>query len=295
MHEQRALPNRIFSELAQMSIPQHSQQNVDFIQRVLTNQTEELRRDPQTVINRPENTKVCVIVEPRNHPFLELVVRNVMHFAGDGYGWNLHVFCGTQNYDSVKAMFPGWSFAITNIGLANIDADLHNLLLVQPTFWNKIAEETVLVFQTDACLFRPLPERFLQYDFVGAPYLNTHEQTPSGRGFNGGLSLRKRSVMLECIERVTLKDIAQFREQHGKANLPSVTYLNKVAEDVFFNNAMEILGKKLPDYDTAVAFSTEAVYNRDSIGSHAAIVKAFWPFEGLVDIVRHSPLAKYDY
>ena len=274
-----------------MSIPQPSAENTDFVRRVLENQVAALREDRQVVRNRDENDRVVFIVEPRKHEFLELVIRNAFAFL-EKDKWNLHVFCGTENEDYVRGILPGWDFKVTNLGIQNLTPDLHNMLLLRTSFWNNIREENVLVIQTDVVMLRPGVERYMQYDFIGAPYLNPYEQANSGKGLNGGFSFRKRSVMLECLDKVDMTAITEARNGAGREALPSVTLFGKVAEDVFFNAALELLGKHLPSVEVASEFSSEAVYNKDSIGMHA-FNKKFWAHELLLEMVKSSALGKY--
>ena len=44
--------------------------------------------------------------------------------------------------------------------------------------------------------------------------------------------------------------------------------MNRIAEEVFMSHAMETL--KMPSQEEACQFSTEAIYNRMSIGLHAS-------------------------
>ena len=281
-----------------MSRPELSQQHTEFSMHVLSNQSDQLKRDGQRVINASENNNVAMLIEPRSHPFLGGVVRNIMYFlngmqSGGSGKWNLHIFCGTQNESAIKDLFPEWDIRVTNLGVANIDANEHNKILLQKAFWECIEEENVLVFQTDCMMLRPLQDDLMKYDMIGAHYLNPHEQTPDGRGYNGGFSFRHKSAVMKCLKEVDVPAISNYRRERGKPELPSVTYMNRIAEDVFLSHAMEMLNKKLPTQEEACQFSTEAVYNRTSVGLHAALIKAFFPFELLVDMVRSSELVKY--
>ncbi len=267
-----------------MSRAELSQQNTEFIQGILRCQTEDLRTRGQQVLNSKHNDRVAMLVEPRDHPSLEGVIRNVMYFLngmedkGSG-SWNLHVFCGLQNEASLKQ-------------IANLDTDQHNKLLLQEAFWAGIAEENILVFQTDTMMFRKLPEHFMNYDMIGAHYLNPHEQNKNKQGFNGGFNFRKKSAVLDCLRNVSMEDISLDRKKAGLAMLPTVQYLGKVAEDVYFTSAMNMLSKRLPSQDIAEQFSTEAVYNVNSIGIHA-FNRKFFPFDELMNMVRNSELRKY--
>ncbi len=263
---------------------------------VLRRQCAYLRDNGQIHENRPENTKSAVIVEPRRHELLEPVIRNVMHFLSED--WNLTVICGSDNEEWIRARLPGWKVRYMNLGVENLTPELHNRLLQQPSFWKTVHEETLLVFQTDSCLLRPIPAQMMTaYDFLGAWTLNPHEQAPIAPGvmggFNGGLSLRSRRAMLDITRNVDHGSIDSWRRDRGLQTLPSMTYFGETAEDIYFVHGCCMLGKRLPDRDTACSFSTEAVYSVDSVGMHACMEKEFFPLELLRDMVRGSELTRF--
>lgn len=274
-----------------MSRPEASDEHANLTRTVLTRQADALRKAGQRVHNAPDRDKVAVIVEPRDHPLLEPCIRNVMHFLGDG--WNLQVFTGPYGRERLDLAFPDWDFRVTDLGLVNMSAHEHNKLLRTKAFWRAIPEEHVLIFQTDAFMFRGGMDSFLEWDMIGAKILNPHEQTPDKRGYNGGMSLRRRSSMLEALQRVSVGDVEAYREKRGVNRLPSLALTGKVAEDVYYFHALEMLGKRLPDDETAGRFSTEAVYNPESVCIHAACVKRFFDLELLLAMFRRSELAQY--
>lgn len=80
-------------------------------------------------------------------------------------------------------------------------------LLVSCAFWESLPSDFVLVFQSDSrfCLGTDKPIDFftgLGYDWIGAPWPVSADWNPLLRlGLlvgNGGLSLRRRSAMLDC-------------------------------------------------------------------------------------------------
>ena len=137
---------------------------------------------------------------------------------------------------------PSW-----NMHRVKIDGEFGpqqwNDLLLSLDFWATLEEETILLFQADCVALRPLEQRFLKYDFIGAP---------CGRldwfqfDMNGGLSIRKRSMMLKALRHYG--DFARLAESTPPF-LP---------EDVFFSRALKLLDARLPDYATARAFSIES-------------------------------------
>lgn len=71
--------------------------------------------------------------------------------------------------------------------------------LTKAWVWEQLAPAGhVLIFQSDSILCSNSllkVDDFLQYDFVGAPIDPAY-----GEGFNGGLSLRNRSMVLDIIQ-----------------------------------------------------------------------------------------------
>ena len=81
----------------------------------------------------------------------------------------------------------------------------------------------------------------MEYDYVGAPWTN-------GEVGNGGLSLRRKSKMLEIIDKI------QYIRQ---------------AEDYYFSVGVpDEINLKKPAYELAKNFSVETVYNDCSFGIH---------------------------
>ena len=63
----------------------------------------------------------------------------------------------------------------------------------------------------------------------------------------GGFSYRQKSAMIDCINNVTNDDIIQYRSSN---NLINDLFINQfiIPEDVFFENALTILGYPLPSH-----------------------------------------------
>ena len=94
-----------------------------------------------------------------------------------------------------------------------------------PTFYDNIPTETFLIFQTDSIILRENKDKiydFIKYDYVGAPWPKTMDILGKMEVGNGGLSLRKKSKMVELL---------QYKEK-GIAN--DGLYGKYVAEDQFF-------------------------------------------------------------
>lgn len=194
----------------------------------------------------------AVIVEPRKHKATEFVLNNFLENLSSD--WNIVIFHGKSNkdfmYDIINKMQQSQIDRITTVQLEvdNLTIPVYNALFKSPLFYNYIPTEMFLVFQTDSII---LPENkhmiydFMDYDYVGAPIRKWTRGTYLVG--NGGLSLRRKSKMLEVIEK-------------GSAD----KYLT---EDVFFVTNKYIDVNK-PSYNEAKNFSTQSEFSNKSFGVH---------------------------
>lgn len=192
--------------------------------------------------------KCAVIVEGRSHPHLGYVMRNVLHFLDDS--WGLCVVHGSENRTFVEDLVRGWGdVVLIDAGTANIDTEQYNDLLTQPSFWEGLPSETILMFQTDSILRRRGIDAFLDFDYVGAPWMHAliSGEEPVG---NGGLSLRKKSAMLRIL--------ASHERESG------------LQEDQYFSRWLYHDGCRMPSLTTASLFSTETIFQPESLGLHKA-------------------------
>lgn len=212
------------------------------------------------IINNNENkNQVAVIVEPRNHEYLIPIIKQVMSKIGDR--WNLQIFGSSMNERIIKEKIKG-NYKFINMQIDDlISPATYSLLLQSSQFWNQIKEEHILIFQTDSFVLNinndyKIPTK---YGFLGAKYdfglfidnkhVDTVEPILNSRSMNGGFSYRQKSVMLECINKVSYADIIEYRKINNMTNLTIENHFI-IPEDVFFCNALVILGY---DYPTGFA------------------------------------------
>jgi hypothetical protein len=150
---------------------------------------------------------------------------------------------------------------LRNLGVENLELNGYNKLLTTKSFYDYIPTEMFLVFQTDSIIIPThshLINTFLKYDYVGAPWIRNKQVG------NGGFSLRRKSKMLEIIEKVPYP--------HGKN------------EDEYFSLAPIPMYK--PTFDEAKLFSVETVFSEVTFGCHKP-----WNHEG-AQIVSKYPEIK---
>ncbi len=96
------------------------------------------------------------------------------------------------------------------------NSDSVNAFMTQNWFWDNLHPvEHVLIFQSDSMLCANAArsvDDFFEYDLVGAPIAKN-----LGVGYNGGLSLRKRSTILRILDmwdwETTKKEGDRFEDQ----------------------------------------------------------------------------------
>jgi hypothetical protein len=219
-------------------------------------------------IPRPGD-KCAVIVETRSHPHLSYVLRNLMHFL-DG-SWGLCIVHGPANRVFVEQTVRGWGeVQLVDCGAQEMTADRYSALKCSASFWEQIPSEHILLFQTDSLLRRSGVEEFLEYDYVGAPWMHVLVDQKSAEGpvGNGGLSLRRRSAMLKILQ-----------DHSRDAQTP---------EDQFFSTHLYRDGYRLPSLEKASHFSTETIFQPESLGLHKAWLYHFeGPFLQLLNGIHY--------
>jgi hypothetical protein len=190
----------------------------------------------------------AIIVEPREHKALEFVLNNFVENLSEN--WDFIIFHGNKNIDYLLNTLksPLLSKNINRIKLINLNVDNlsirdYNNLLVSKDFYDNIPTEVFLIFQTDSIIckeYKDLINDFIKYDYVGAPL-------KAKLVGNGGLSLRRKSKMLEIIKNCEYK------------NEP---------EDVYFSVSCSNVDINKPSYEKSKEFGVEAVYHPNSFGVH---------------------------
>ena len=155
--------------------------------------------------------KVAVIVETREHKALPFVLNNFMSVLPDD--WRLQIFHGSNNLDYIKEvirkdeLLEGLEDTVfTNLGIDSITADDSSLeIMLTEDFWNKVVGETVLYFECDSMLCPNSEykvEDFEHFDYIGGYWGNQLDMLDNdySKVMNGGLSIRKKSFMLDIIK-----------------------------------------------------------------------------------------------
>jgi len=191
----------------------------------------------------------AIIIEPRQHKALSFVIHNFLKNLSEE--WRMVIFHGSRNKDYVAdiinhlpSSYRSRIVNVVNLHISNLNSESYSKLFTTPAFYNFIPTETFLVFQTDTMILAPnqhVIDSFLEYDYVGAPWRNYHVG-------NGGLSLRKKSKMLEIIKKKP--------------------YMNNQEDEYFSLKIPPTLSYHVPSFDRAKQFSVETIFYDKPFGIH---------------------------
>jgi len=209
-----------------------------------------LADEPINVVWHPNSDKVAVIMDPRYDKIMIGVIKNFMQYLNP-CGWNLVII----THEKYTVDIPG----STVIGISekrikykddepNIDIDTYNGILMSKEFWDFIPGEHILIFQKDCYMYKMFDETiYLNYAFCGANCIWLSEDNTSyGVAINGGCSLRKKSEMLNCLQKVSWDLIEKY--------YPKMKLHN---EDLFFTFACHLLNKPVPKKEERHLFAVE--------------------------------------
>ena len=194
----------------------------------------------------------AIIIEPRKHKAFYFVINNFLNGLSDD--WNIIIFHGIDNEIYIKDIIQ-YNFnesqikriKFINLGIQNLTINEYNKLLTNQKLYDFIETEIFMVFQIDTLILNKEKINLFinkDYDYVGAPW--SHSPIYNEQVGNGGLSLRKKSKMLEIIKN---------------------TKYEGQPEDIYFcyNKNIEI---KKPSVEEAMEFSVENIFYDKPFGCH---------------------------
>jgi hypothetical protein len=172
--------------------------------------------------NGSVTNKAAVIIETR---FRTNLIPLILHFSGVlGPSWPILIYTSVEAVGQFSTSAALGRYLKTGVIQIRIlpqdvlftDSDSVNAFMTQPWIWESLAPaEHILIFQSDSMLCANAArsvEDFFQYDMIGAPIAKD-----LGKGYNGGLSLRKRSTMLRVLDNwdweKTKKEGDRFEDQ----------------------------------------------------------------------------------
>ena len=214
---------------------------------------------------KENNYYEAVFIDFRELPNMEFILRNSILKLGKN--WSFTIICGNNNYNYMLNIKNNISknIKIIKINYDNLSNSDYSTLLMSKEFWNLLCGEKILIFQEDSLIFHSNISPFLNYDFIGAPFLKNSNDTPNGVG-NGGISLRTKCKMLDVINTCRIEETVI---NSSTKNYMDIFNLKVIPEDIYFSkNMQEKSIGDVADWNTASNFSSEQVFNPDSFAGH---------------------------
>lgn len=219
-----------------------------------------------------ESHKAVVIVD--NRPNELSLISCKMALLNTCSDWRLVVITSDKAMAFYRDNLPGFTEIIThplmNQGVFNIDT--YNDTLQDVEFWKTLSAmgiDKTLIIQDDGLLVRPGVDKYIDYDFVGAPWADSAENVElkqritSNLVGNGGLSLRSVEWMIRVCETYDGRETFY----HNLIRMP---------EDVYFVKYLSELGANIPSAQEASFFAVEQIINTKALGFHK-----FWLYHPL--------------
>lgn len=197
----------------------------------------------------------CIIIEPRCHDNLSAVLRNASCMLPNAA---MTIYHSKKNEKFVQDILgENHTVNLKCFTEDNITRREYCDILCTPDFWN-IASPRCLIFQTDSGIRKNNILRFLEYDYVGAPWAWPIRGDCHINIGNGGFSLRSPHVMKEICTHF-VRDPSYPDKELGEP------------EDIFFARTLVNMNHvSLPTFDEASAFAVEYNTHPDPFGFHQA-------------------------
>ena len=239
------------------------------------------------LITEPQSTGfIAVLLAPSIYGTLELEVRNVVSYLGQG--WVIQVHHGKENRDLMKIVLGG----VPNVQYVELKMPLHtdddyNRLLKSESFWTQFKEEEkILLFTLDSYLLRFGIRDYIKYDYVAPPLpvniLAKYNLNPDGtlisnstsssfeskkkkKSFNEMMGTKSNGSGSSSKDRRQLVN-AYVNTHHYRASNSNKDYTRPTAASISFRSVKSMLsiikayGKGSPDSEPeAIFFLREAV------------------------------------
>ncbi len=226
----------------------------------------------------------AVLIEYRPLPHLEFLIRNMIFKLGEN--WSHTIVCGRLNYSYIKNICSNISenIRIIETEYDNLNQSTYSQLLVNTDFWEQFYGEKILIYQEDSCIFKENIDDFLKWDYIGAPWPEEQNDNSHGVG-NGGFSLRTKKCMLEVISNINIYDTSY---QSSTLSFIKNCYLSTPPEDVYFSlNMIRLKIGEVADRNEAYKFSSECIFNEDSLGGHNFWIKnPYWREQVFLNVFK---------
>lgn len=226
-----------------------------------------------TAMRRQRGKNVILLVDNRKNDMsvlsLKFAIRNT-YAAGEDQ-WDVYILTSKNAKEFYQKHIPFAHVKTHPLLETNFNIDVYNDIMEDIDMWKELqahSYEYALVIQDDGVLFRKGVDKFMKYDYVGAPWGDIPDNEGIKRDIttnmvgNGGLSLRKIAKMIEICQRYGACKHELFYHN-----------INRIPEDIYFVKWLTKDGASFPTIQEACHFSIEQILNQNTIGFHK-----FWVY-----------------
>lgn len=199
----------------------------------------------------------AILIEFRCLPHLEFLIRNAIYNLGEK--WSHTIVCNFSNYNFINKIIKDIDrdIKIINLDDTHLKEKEYNDLLMTKTFWDLFNGEKLLIYDELSFILKFDINVFLNFDYINVP-LSLEYNTNKICETNINLSLRKKSIMIECF-----KYEKNIIPQHELYEYMIANDLKNIPEDIFFKTIirMHSLGK-IADHIKMEKFASECVLKK---------------------------------
>lgn len=212
----------------------------------------------------------CVLLIDNRCNMLTVMAAFITFYNLKPNTWDLVIVTSQECKSFYEGYFPGAVFIISDLGGKFFNIETYNRFMKSADLWSKLgAYIKCLTVQDDGFIVRPgLEDNFMEYDYVGAPWLPGPHLVAVGIGSdfvgNGGLSLRDVSTMWDIASSCLDDKMVLFNSN-----------MQPIPEDVYFSACVEKRGGRIPGKEEATGFAMEQIINMKALGMHKP-----WPYVG---------------
>jgi len=220
----------------------------------------------------------AVIIEPREHKAMEFVLKNFLENLDDS--WNILILHGNKNIKYIQNIINTTLSSYKNriklesLGVDNLSWGEYSNLMINPSLYDLIPTEIFMIFQTDSMIIPKNKNNiydFLKYDYVGGPWGPSTWAHAQGNVGNGGLSLRRKSKMLEILETCPPEQYDDSKQN---------------TEDLYFALPCSKININKPTFEEAKRFASDSILDPRSFGIHKP-----WQYADIKTIIEYFPEA----
>lgn len=208
---------------------------------------------------KEQSDNCAVFIDFRMLDHIEFVLRKTYYHLTNA--WSAMIICGEDNYDYMKELankiHPNINVKKYKNNVKSVED--YNNMMYDIYFWNMINAKKCLIFQEDSLLLRDGVEKFLRYDYIGAPWPIKDNISDSHIG-NGGFSIRNVDLMKKIFSENTQEQCRRKEER--------IIIDGKIPEDVFISRNIDKYSNDLPSLYEATEFACENHKYENSYGMH---------------------------